>query len=164
MSVLALSCKESDVRIRNISQSLPHKMAGNSWHRYDTKKLRHCHLCIQCEHSHLIQCVRLRPNSISLIRCGFVVQQALQQNPQQTYNKSNNWSSVFTASCGTNSLTARSTGTVHTSAKARLTSLAIWIGIRIRIRIRDPDTWSGSPSKFNHLLIGPLPTFSENFM
>jgi len=114
-------------------------MAENSWNRYDTNKLRHCHLCIQCEHSHLIQCVRLRPNSISLIRCGFVVQQALQQNPQQTYNKSNNWSLVFTASCGTNSLTTRSTGTVHTSAKARLTSLAIWIGIRIRIRIHDPD-------------------------
>jgi len=34
-------------------------------------------------------------------------------------------------------LTTRSTGTVHTSAKARLTSVAI--RIKIRIRIRDPD-------------------------
>jgi len=31
----------------------------------------------------------------------------------------------------------RITGTVHTSAKARVTSVAIWI--RIRIRIRDPN-------------------------
>jgi len=30
-------------RLTNISQSLPHKMAENSWHRYDRKKLRHCH-------------------------------------------------------------------------------------------------------------------------
>jgi len=38
----------------------------------------------------------------------------------------------------------RNTGTVHTSAKARLTSVAIRILIRvricIRIRIRDPDS------------------------
>ena len=34
MSVTALSYKESDARVRNILQS---------WHRYDTKKLRHCH-------------------------------------------------------------------------------------------------------------------------
>jgi len=47
----------------------------------------------------------------------------------------------------------RSTGTVHTSAKARLTSVAI------RIRI-----WTGSPPKSNRLFIGPLPTFPENFM
>jgi len=40
---------------------------------------------------------------------------------------------------------------VHTSAKARLTSVAIWIRIRI-------------PAKFNHLFIGPLPTFPKNFM
>jgi len=33
---------ESDIRIRNISHSLPHKRAQNSWHRYDMKKLRHC--------------------------------------------------------------------------------------------------------------------------
>jgi len=36
-------------------------------------------------------------------------------------------------------LSTRSTGTVHTSAKARLTSVAIRIRILIRIRIRDPD-------------------------
>jgi len=46
----------------------------------------------------------------------------------------------------------RSTGTVHASAKARLTSVAIWI------RITD------SPPKFNHLFIGPLTAFAENFM
>jgi len=33
----------------------------------------------------------------------------------------------------------RSAGTVHTSAKACLTSVTIWIRIRIVIRIRDPD-------------------------
>ena len=48
----------------------------------------------------------------------------------------------------------RSTGTVHTSAKARLTSVAIRI---------DPDP-DPSPPKLNHLFTGPLPTFSENFM
>ena len=37
----------------------------------------------------------------------------------------------------------RSTGTVHTSAKTRLIRIA---------------------TKFNRLLIGPLPTFPENFM
>jgi len=42
---------------------------------------------------------------------------------------------------------SRSTGTVHTSAKARLTISRY-----------------GSPPKFNHLFIGPLPTFPENFM
>jgi len=36
---------------------------------------------------------------------------------------------------------------VHTSAKARLTSVAIQI-----------------PPKFSHLFIGPLPIFPENFM
>jgi len=45
-------------------------------------------------------------------------------------------------------LIARTTGAVHTSAKTRLTSVIIWI----------------SPSKFNHLFIGLLPTFPENFM
>jgi len=45
-------------------------------------------------------------------------------------------------------VSTRSTGTVHASAKARLT--------RIRIQIRNP--------KFNLLFIGSLPTFSENFM
>ena len=40
----------------------------------------------------------------------------------------------------------RSTGTVHTSARARLTSVAI--GMRMRIRDRSPPT-------FNHLFIGP---------
>jgi len=44
---------------------------------------------------------------------------------------------------------SHSTGTEHTSAKARHTSVAIR---------------SGSPPKFNHLFIGPLPTFSESFM
>jgi len=34
---------ESDVTITIISQSLPHIMAANSWHRYGVKKLRHCH-------------------------------------------------------------------------------------------------------------------------
>jgi len=48
----------------------------------------------------------------------------------------------------------RNTGTVHTSTKARLTSVAI----------QYPDPWFGSPSKFNRLFIGPLPTFPENFM
>jgi len=54
----------------------------------------------------------------------------------------------------------RSTGTVLTSAKARLTSVAIWMRIRIRI----PE--SGLPPKFrpNHLFIGPMTTFPENFM
>jgi len=33
----------------------------------------------------------------------------------------------------------RSTGTVHTSAKARLISVMLRIRIRIRIRVRDPD-------------------------
>ena len=28
----------------------------------------------------------------------------------------------------------------------------------------DPDPLSGSPPKFNHLFIGPLPTFPENFV
>jgi len=43
MPVLSLSYYEIDDRITNISQSLPYKMAENSWHRYDMKKLRHCH-------------------------------------------------------------------------------------------------------------------------
>ena len=29
--------------ITNVSQCLPHILAGNSWHRYGMKKLRHCH-------------------------------------------------------------------------------------------------------------------------
>jgi len=41
-------------------------------------------------------------------------------------------------------ITNRSSGTVYTSAKARLTSYA--------------------PPKFNHLFTGQLPTFAENFM
>jgi len=56
---------------------------------------------------------------------------------------------------------SRSTGTVYTSAKACLISVAIWIRIhiRIRIRIRDPD-------RHQNLILftGPLPTFHENFM
>ena len=51
----------------------------------------------------------------------------------------------------------RSTGTVHTSAKAGLTSVATLIPIRIL-------PWSGSPPKFNHLFVGLLPTFPENFI
>ena len=43
MSVLSLSYYESHDRIRNTSQSLTYNMAENSWHRYDMKKLRHCH-------------------------------------------------------------------------------------------------------------------------
>jgi len=45
----------------------------------------------------------------------------------------------------------RSTGTMHTSAEARLTSVAI------RIRIPDPDC-------HQNLTIGLLSTFPENFM
>ena len=48
----------------------------------------------------------------------------------------------------------RSIGTVHTSTKARRTSVAI----RIRIQIRDPDRHQ------NLTITGPLPTFPENFM
>jgi len=40
-----------------------------------------------------------------------------------------------------------STGTVHASAKPRLTGVA-----------------TGSPPEFNLFFIGPLPTFPENFM
>jgi len=58
----------------------------------------------------------------------------------------------------------RSTGTVHTSAKACITSVAIRIRIRIRIHESYPDPWSGSPPKCNHLFISPLPTFPGNFM
>ena len=43
---------------------------------------------------------------------------------------------------------------MHTSAKVRLTSVAI--RIRVRIPIRYPDR--------RHLFIDPLPTFPENFM
>ena len=39
----ALSYQKSDARVRNISQSLTYKMAANSWHIYDMKKLRDCH-------------------------------------------------------------------------------------------------------------------------
>jgi len=42
MSVLSLSYWKSDVTITYIQQSLPLKMAENSWHRH-MKKLRHCH-------------------------------------------------------------------------------------------------------------------------
>jgi len=50
-------------------------------------------------------------------------------------------------------LVTRSTGTVHTSAKARLTSVAIRIRIRIpiRIRIRDPD-----PTKMQSFVHWPI--------
>jgi len=50
----------------------------------------------------------------------------------------------------------RSTGTLHTSAKARLTGVAI----RIRIRIRDPD-------RHQNVIVCSLahiPTFSEIFV
>jgi len=60
----------------------------------------------------------------------------------------------FVANRQTNRQT-RSTGTVHTSAKARLTSVAIRIQIRIRIRITVPP-------ECNHLFTGPLPTCPEN--
>ena len=53
------------------------------------------------------------------------------------------------------SVRTRSIGTVHTSAKARLTGVAI----RIRIRIRDQDRHQNLI-----IFIGPLPTFPENFM
>jgi len=43
---------------------------------------------------------------------------------------------------------------VHTSAKARLTRVAIQIGIHNLDRHQN----------LNHLFIGPLPTFNENFM
>jgi len=46
----------------------------------------------------------------------------------------------------------RSTGTLHTSAKARLNS--------VEIRIRE----SGSPPKFSHSFTDPLPTFTEHFI
>ena len=48
--------------------------------------------------------------------------------------------------------TTRSTETVHTSAKASFTIVAI------RIQSCDLDCHQ----KFNHLLIGPVPTFREN--
>jgi len=51
----------------------------------------------------------------------------------------------------------RSTKTVHTLAKAHLTSVAI------RIRI-DPDPWSGSPPKLYRSFIGLLPNLLENIM
>ena len=47
---------------------------------------------------------------------------------------------------------------MHTTAKVRLTSVTI--RIRIRMWTCDPD----QHQKFNYLFIGPLPTFSENFM
>jgi len=53
-----------------------------------------------------------------------------------------------------------STGTVHTSTKARLTSVATRIRIRIRIRMRDPHRHEN----FNRFVTGPLPNFRENFM
>jgi len=62
-------------------------------------------------------------------------------------------------------LTAKITGTMHTSAKERLTSSAVW---QISMNewpvttFRISQYWS--PPKFSHLFIGPLPTFPENFM
>ena len=69
---------------------------------------------------------------------------------------------------------------LHSSAKARLTSAAIWrISMssrfmsvnhfphhqwRIRKTIPVSRRWSGSPPKFNNLFVGPLPTFPKNFM
>ena len=57
---------------------------------------------------------------------------------------------------------------MHTSAKARLTSVAIRIRIFIRIRIatlvRRALAEVCTVLRFNHLFIGPLPTFPENFM
>jgi len=50
--------------------------------------------------------------------------------------------------CRHNNYLTRSTGTVHTSIKVRLTSVTI----------------SGSLPKFSHLFICPLPTFPGNFM
>ena len=38
-----LSYKESDVRVRNILQSLTYNMAEKQLDRYDMNKLRHCH-------------------------------------------------------------------------------------------------------------------------
>jgi len=56
-----------------------------------------------------------------------------------------------------NLFTIRSTKTMHTSAKAGFLNFG-----------GDPDPyrdwWFGLPPKFNHLFIGPLPTFRENFM
>jgi len=43
MSILSLPYEESGIRITHISRSLPHKIAENSWNRYNMKKLRHCH-------------------------------------------------------------------------------------------------------------------------
>jgi len=73
----------------------------------------------------------------------------------------------------------RSIGTVHTSAKACLTSAAIWQTSmssrfmstsrisqwwQIRKTIPVSRQWSGLPPKFNRLFTGPLPTFPGNFM
>jgi len=49
---------------------------------------------------------------------------------------------------------------VHTSAKARLTS----VGEMDPYRDSYSDPRSGSPPKFNHLITGQLPTFAENLM
>jgi len=78
-------------------------------------------------------------------------------------------------------ITTRSTGTVHTSTKAHLTSAAIWqISMSSRFMsinhflylplVTNPKTihvsrwWSGSPPKFNHLLNWPIVNLLENFM
>jgi len=74
----------------------------------------------------------------------------------------------------------RSTGTVHASAKVRLTSAAIWwISMSCRFmsvnhfpylsKVTNPKIpvsrwWSNLPPKFNHLFISQLPTFPETFM
>ena len=78
-------------------------------------------------------------------------------------------------------IVTRNTGTMHTSAKARLTSVVIWrISmssrfmsvnhfpylpiVQIQKTIPVSKRWSGSPPKFNHLFIGSLSPFSENLM
>jgi len=60
-----------------------------------------------------------------ILRCGLIMTIIIQMHPE-----------------------TKSTGTVHTSAKARM----------------DPDHGSGSPSKSNRLFTGPLPTFPKNFV
>jgi len=80
-----------------------------------------------------------------------------------------------------NELEALGQRTVHTSAKACLTRAAIWrISMSSRFMsvnyfpylpiVTNSENYAcihtviGSPLKFNHLFIGPLPTFPENFM
>jgi len=70
---------------------------------------------------------------------------------------------------------ATSTGIVHTSYQCRhLANQYGWMSVnhfpylpivwRTRITIPVSRRWSGSPLKFNHLFIGQLQTFRENFM